>query len=127
MVKSDANKDFSPRVKALLAAAAGIIVIFATKRYGVEGADILSLRWMAGAAWLAVPVTSGTKGNLYLGKRGVFQDTEGNEWDALVVQVIENPISVRQAWEAALQGFTLDDYAANHIELRQAIERFGAE
>jgi ribulose-bisphosphate carboxylase large chain len=34
-------------------------------------------------------------------------------------------LSVRQAWEAALQGITLHKYAESHIELRQALERFG--
>lgn len=46
---------------------------------------------------LAVPVTSGGKGNLCVGKRGVFQDVAGNESDAVVVEVIENPISLGEA------------------------------
>jgi ribulose-bisphosphate carboxylase large chain len=33
--------------------------------------------------------------------------------------------SVRQAWEAALAGVTLSDHARDHLELRQALERFG--
>jgi ribulose-bisphosphate carboxylase large chain len=33
--------------------------------------------------------------------------------------------SIRQAWEAALGGIPLDDYAREHVELRQALERFG--
>jgi hypothetical protein len=46
---------------------------------------------------VVVPVTSGGKGNLCIGKRGVFYDTEGREYDARVVDVIENPISFREA------------------------------
>lgn len=34
-------------------------------------------------------------------------------------------LSVRQAWQAALQGISLEAYAAGHAELRQAIESFG--
>lgn len=34
--------------------------------------------------------------------------------------------SIRQAWEAALAGRTLDDYAGEHRELREALERFGS-
>jgi hypothetical protein len=45
----------------------------------------------------ALPVTSGGRGNLAVGKRGIFQDIHGNEWDARVVQIIENPISLREA------------------------------
>jgi ribulose-bisphosphate carboxylase large chain len=33
--------------------------------------------------------------------------------------------SLRQAWDAALQGIPLADYAAEHVELHQALERFG--
>ena len=46
---------------------------------------------------LAVPVTSGGKQNLCAGKRGVFQDISGDESDARVVQIIENPISLAEA------------------------------
>ena len=47
---------------------------------------------------LAVPVTSGGKGNLCVGKRGVFCDLKGNRLDARVVQIIENPISLGEAF-----------------------------
>lgn len=33
--------------------------------------------------------------------------------------------SIRQAWDAALAGRTLEEYADSHEELRQALERFG--
>jgi ribulose-bisphosphate carboxylase large chain len=33
--------------------------------------------------------------------------------------------SVQQGWAAAMTGKTLEDYARNHVELRQAIEKFG--
>ena len=46
---------------------------------------------------VALPVTSGTKGNLAVGKRGVFFDVSGREYDARIVQVIDNPVSVREA------------------------------
>ena len=46
---------------------------------------------------LAVPVTSGDKGNLCVGKHGLFVDVNGAEWDARIVQIIENPISVVEA------------------------------
>jgi len=46
---------------------------------------------------VAVPATSGCKGNLGVGKRGVFFDWGGREYDAVVVKVIDNPISLREA------------------------------
>jgi ribulose-bisphosphate carboxylase large chain len=33
--------------------------------------------------------------------------------------------SIRQAWEAAMSGVRLEDHAATHPELRQALEAFG--
>ena len=49
---------------------------------------------------VAVPVTSGTKGNLSVGKRGVFFDTRGKQYGARVVQMVENPISLGEALAA---------------------------
>ena len=46
---------------------------------------------------VAVPATSGTKGNLGVGKRGIFFDVKGHEYDALVIKIIDNPISLREA------------------------------
>ncbi len=34
-------------------------------------------------------------------------------------------IAIRQAWEAARKGIPLDDYAKEHVELRQSLEKFG--
>jgi ribulose-bisphosphate carboxylase large chain len=33
--------------------------------------------------------------------------------------------SLQQGWEAVVSGQPLETYAQNHLELRQAIERFG--
>ncbi len=46
---------------------------------------------------VAVPVTAGGKGNLCVGKRGLFRDIDGYESDARILQIIENPISIMEA------------------------------
>ncbi len=46
---------------------------------------------------VAMPATSGTRGNLYVGKRGVFFGLDGLEHDAIITQIIENPISLIEA------------------------------
>ena len=43
---------------------------------------------------VAVPVTAGGQGNLCVGKRGIFEDIEGQQCDARIVQIIENPIGL---------------------------------
>jgi len=51
----------------------------------------------ADPALVACPVTAGRRGNLAVGKRGLFLDRDGAEWDARVVEVVENPISLLEA------------------------------
>ncbi len=51
----------------------------------------------AGKREAAVPVTAGGIGNLTVGKRGVFLTLTGELLDARVVQIIDNPISLREA------------------------------
>ncbi len=46
---------------------------------------------------LAVPLTAGVKGNVTVGKRGVYIDRQNREWNARAVQIIENPISFEEA------------------------------
>jgi len=59
----------------------------------------LEVEGLAGAEpySVAVPAMAGSKGNLQVGKRGVFFDSGGNEHNARVTHIIENPISVREA------------------------------
>ncbi len=47
---------------------------------------------------IVAAVTSGDNDNLMAGRNGVFYDTLGRDWDAVVVKVVENPISIAQAF-----------------------------
>jgi hypothetical protein len=49
---------------------------------------------------VVVPATAGSKGNLFVGKRGIFFDVDGREHDARIVEIVKNPISVREALAA---------------------------
>jgi hypothetical protein len=46
---------------------------------------------------VAVPVTSGTSRNLFVGKRGIFRGLDGNEYDAVVTQIVTQPVSLFEA------------------------------
>ena len=50
-------------------------------------------------------VTSGTAGSLRVGKRGIFFSIDGKEWDAEVVDIVENPISPWESVRAPFQQF----------------------
>lgn len=52
------------------------------------------------AMHVAVAVTDGDSGNLMVGRNGLFIDRDGRDWDASVVAIIEQPISVREAFTA---------------------------
>jgi hypothetical protein len=44
--------------------------------------------------------TGGDSDFLTVGRNGVFYDRKGQDWDATIVRIVENPISVRQAFWA---------------------------
>jgi hypothetical protein len=49
---------------------------------------------------IAGAFTAGDSDNLMVGRNGVFYDRKGRDWDATITKIIENPISVRQAFWA---------------------------
>jgi hypothetical protein len=44
--------------------------------------------------------TNGDSDNLMLGRNGVFYDRQGRDWDATISKIVDNPISIRQAFWA---------------------------
>jgi hypothetical protein len=67
-----------------------ILYVKVMPRDGAEGYEV------------AVPVTRGRGAHLEVGKRGIFHDVEGKEYDAIVTQVIRQPVSL---WEAMMMPF----------------------
>jgi len=49
--------------------------------------------------------TAGDVDFLFAGRNGVFYDRQGNDWDATITKVIENPTSVRQAFLSPYKKF----------------------
>ena len=67
---------------------------------------------------IAAAVTAGDQRGIEIGKRGVFFDIAGKQWDAVVIDIAVNPISL---WEAVKAPFK----KASDLVTRQA-EKFGA-
>ena len=44
--------------------------------------------------------TAGDSDNLMIGRNGIFFDNKGRDWDTTITKIIENPISIRQAFFA---------------------------
>jgi hypothetical protein len=49
--------------------------------------------------------TAGDSDNLLVGRNGVFYDRKGRDWDGTIVKIIDNPISVRQAFFSPYKKF----------------------
>lgn len=47
---------------------------------------------------IAAAFTGGDSDYLLVGRNGVFYDRKGQDWDATIVKVVDNPISIRQAF-----------------------------
>lgn len=47
---------------------------------------------------IAAAYTAGDSDYLMVGRNGVFYDRKGRDWDATITKVIDNPISIRQAF-----------------------------
>ena len=44
--------------------------------------------------------TGGDSDNLIVGRNGIFYDRAGRDWDATITKIVDNPISIRQAFWA---------------------------
>jgi hypothetical protein len=49
---------------------------------------------------IAAALTTGDSDNVMVGRNGVFVDVHGKDWDATVTKIVDNPISIRQAFWA---------------------------
>ena len=54
---------------------------------------------------IVAAVTGGDTDNLMVGRNGVFVDRKGNDWDATVTRIVENPIGIRQAFWSPYKSF----------------------
>jgi hypothetical protein len=47
---------------------------------------------------VACAFTAGDSDNLFVGRNGIFYDRQGRDWDATITKVVDNPISIGQAF-----------------------------
>jgi len=71
---------------------------------------------------IAAAFTQGDSDFLGAGRRGIFYDREGRDWDAVVTSVVDNPISVRQAFWAPYKKFVrlIEDQIARRAAAAEA-------
>ncbi len=54
---------------------------------------------------LAACFTQGDSDYLFVGRHGVFYDRQGRDWDAVITGIVDNPISIRQAFWSPYKKF----------------------
>lgn len=54
---------------------------------------------------IVAAMTDGDVDNLRVGKNAVFYDCEGQDWDAVITKIVDNPISIRQAFWSPYKKF----------------------
>ena len=71
---------------------------------------------------IAAAFTQGASDFLFVGRHGIFYDRRGNDWDAVVTSIVENPISLRQAFWSPYKKFIrmIDEMAAKRAAAADA-------
>ncbi len=66
--------------------------------------------------------TAGESDNLMVGRNGVFYDRQGRDWDATITKIVDNPISLRQAFWAPYKKFVrlLEEQVAKRAAVADA-------
>src|SRR5262249_62362194 len=70
---------------------------------------------------IAACFTQGDADYLMLGRNGVFYDRKGRDWDATIVKIVDNPISIRQAFFAPYKKFLrmIEEQAASFAAAKE--------
>ncbi|HLP43175.1 MAG TPA: hypothetical protein VK465_16840, partial [Fibrobacteria bacterium] len=63
--------------------------------------------------------TAGDSDNLMVGRNGLFHDRQGREWDATIARIVDNPISIRQAFWSPYKKFVR--YLEEQVTRRAAL------
>ena len=71
---------------------------------------------------IAACFTQGTSDFLFVGRHGVFYDRQGRDWDAVITSLVDNPISLRQAFWSPYKKFIrmIDEMAAKRAAAADA-------
>jgi hypothetical protein len=67
-------------------------------------------------------LTAGDADNIFVGRNGIFYDTDGESWDAVITKVVVQPISIREAFFSPYKWLvkTLEDMAMKRAASAEA-------
>ena len=71
---------------------------------------------------IAACFTQGDSDYLFVGRHGVFYDRAGRDWDAVITSIVDNPISIRQAFWSPYKKFVrmIEEQAAKRAAAAEA-------
>lgn len=71
---------------------------------------------------IAACFTNGDSDYLFVGRNGIFYDRQGRDWDATITAIVDNPISIRQAFFAPYKKFIrmVEEQAAKRAAAAEA-------
>ncbi len=71
---------------------------------------------------IAAAFTDGDSDYLMVGRNGVFYDRDGKDWDATITKIVDNPISLRQAFWSPYKQLArfIEDTATKRAEVQAA-------
>jgi hypothetical protein len=71
---------------------------------------------------VAACFTQGDSDYLFVGRNGVFYDRQGRDWDAVITSLVDNPVSLRQAFWSPYKKFVrlIDEMAAKRAAAADA-------
>jgi len=54
---------------------------------------------------ISAALTAGDADDIFVGRNGIFYDSDGNDWDAVITKVVVQPISIREAFFSPYKWF----------------------
>ncbi len=71
---------------------------------------------------IVAALTAGDADSIFVGRNGVFYDSEGKDWDAAITKVVVQPISIREAFFSPYKWFakTLEEMAMKRAAKAEA-------
>jgi len=63
-------------------------------------------RTKKGKMIIVAALTDGDLDNIEIGRNALFYDQQGDDWDATIIKIIDNPISIRQAFWSPYRKFS---------------------
>jgi len=87
-----------------IAAKSGMFIVYCNCTSKVKGQTMT----------IAAVLTDGDVDNIFVGQNAIFYDRNGLDWDAVVTKIVDNPVSIRQAFWSPYRklGNTISDRIA---------------